>query len=464
MKTMPFQLACFFLCISLQLVQIVAQDPSTPKTENLVNFQTDVQPILVSKCLECHGEKEAKGGMRVDQLESLLGYVESGDADASSLWNDYLNTKDPDSIMPPPHGAEAGGLSIAERLVFRTWINEGATGQWKAIESKDESKPEAVAIPQTLPGKVFAFQGLFHPAAVHLPIALIAVSSIFVLFSFFNRETCEPVAYHCLWIGALGAVAACVTGWSYASHEGYGAGFSFNLEKSAIDRHRWLGVFVAVFSLLMVPLARNVRRTADINKKVIWFFAGLIMLASVSIVGFQGGELTYGEGHYAKYYDQLFSSPPSLPPLLTEEMIETDLPGEETDRPSEELADQPKVETTPKSAEPSKPISSESKEKTPKPESTTPPASAIETSTSEATKSGDSPKSPDKPVEETPTVEPKADGKSNPTAEPKTEPSSPPPSEPSSPTTPGSTAPPSTPPEKTEAPSQPSEPPELVKI
>ncbi len=341
MKTMPFKLACFFLCTSLQLVNLVAQDTSTPKAENLVQFQTDVQPILMSKCLECHCEKEAKGGMRVDQLESLLGYVESGDADASSLWNDYLNTKDPDSIMPPPHGADAGGLSMAERLVFRTWINEGATGQWKAIESNGESKPEAVAIPQTLPGKVFAFQGLFHPAAVHLPIALIAVSSIFVLFSFFNRETCEPVAYHCLWIGALGAVVACITGWSYASHEGYGAGFSFNLEQSAIDRHRWLGVFVAVFSLLMVPLARNVRLTADINKKVIWFFAGLIMLGAVSIVGFQGGELTYGEGHYAKYYNQLFSSPPSPPPVLTEEMTETDLPGEETDRPSEEISDQP---------------------------------------------------------------------------------------------------------------------------
>ncbi len=99
----------------------------------------------------------------------------------------------------------------------------------------------------------------------------------------------------------------------------------------------------------MVPLARNVRLTADINKKVIWFFAGLIMLGAVSIVGFQGGELTYGEGHYAKYYNQLFSSPPSPPPVLTEEMTETDLPGEETD--------QPKVETTPKPAEQSQPNS-----------------------------------------------------------------------------------------------------------
>jgi hypothetical protein len=130
---------------------------------------------------------------------------------------------------------------------------------------------------------------------------------MFVFFSFFNRESCEPVAYHCLWIGALGAVAACVTGWSYAVYEGYGTGFSFDLEKSDIDRHRWLGVFVAVFSVVMVPLARRVRLTADINKRIIWMLAGLILLGAVSVTGFQGGELTYGEDHYAKYYQQLFS-------------------------------------------------------------------------------------------------------------------------------------------------------------
>lgn len=416
----------------MQLVQLVAQEPSAPKAENLVQFQTDVQPILVSKCLDCHSENEAKGGLRVDELESLRGYIEIGDADASSLWNDYLNTKDPDTIMPPAHGAQVGGLSMAERLVFRTWINEGATGQWQAIASKDELKQETVAIPQTLPGKLFAFQGLFHPAAVHLPIALIAVSSIFVLFSFFNREACEPVAYHCLWIGALGAVAACLTGWSYASHEGYGAGFSFDLEKSAIDRHRWLGVFVAVFSLLMVPLARNVRRTADINKKVIWFFAGLIMLGAVSVVGFQGGELTYGEGHYAKYYNLLFSSPPSPPPVLIEEMTETYLPGEEIDRSSGQVSDQPQVEPAPKPLNPSQPNSSESKEKASASEATTPTAGANEVPSSDAPKSTDAPKSADAPSVDTPTTEPKAEEKS-------------------------------TSPEKVEAPLQPTEPPEPVK-
>lgn len=445
MKTMPLKLAFFFLCSMLPLIQLAAQETSTPQSETLVQFQTDLQPLIESKCLECHNEKEAKGGLRVDDLESLLGYVEVGDADASSLWTDYLNTKDHDAIMPPAQGAHPGGLSMAERLVFRTWINEGATGKWQGSTSQENAKPVPSTIPATLPGKLFAFQGLFHPAAVHLPIALIAVSSIFVLFSFFNREACEPVAFHCLWIGALGAVAACVTGWSYAAHEGYGAGFSFNIEGSDIDRHRWLGVFVAVFSILMVPLARNVRRTADINKKVIWFFAGLIMLGAVSIVGFQGGELTYGEGHYAKYYNLLFSSPPSPPPVLTEEMTETVLPGEGSDRPSEQVSDQPKIEPTPKSSEPSLPNSPGSTEKatTPEPAASTSPAE-------------DSPKSADAPAVGTPTVEPKAEVKDSPAIEPVTP-------QTTEPNSPGSPESPSSPPEKVEPTPQPSEPPQPAK-
>lgn len=278
---------------------------TTPAAESLVDFQKHVQPILEQHCLKCHGPEEDKGGFRVDEMDSLKGYIEAGSADQSSLWSDYLYTKDPDSLMPPATGTTPAGLSTGDLLIIRTWINDGATGQWQASANAVPEKPKST-IPESDIGKLWAFQGLFHPAATHLPVALLAVSAMFIVFSFFNREACEPVAFHCLWIGALGAVAACMTGWSYAVYEGYGVDFTFDLQRRAIDRHRWLGVFVAVFSLLMVPLARSVRKTADVNKKVLWFFGSLIMLGAVSVVGFQGGELTYGEGHYGNYYKQLF--------------------------------------------------------------------------------------------------------------------------------------------------------------
>jgi hypothetical protein len=67
-----------------------------------------------------------------------------------------------------------------------------------------------------------------------------------------------------------------------------------------------LGVLVAALSLLMIPVARGVRKTGDVNRRIVWLLAGLLLLAMVSVVGYQGGELTYGEDHYLKYFRQLF--------------------------------------------------------------------------------------------------------------------------------------------------------------
>ena len=140
---------------------------------------------------------------------------------------------------------------------------------------------------------------------MHLPVALLSVSAFFVLLSFFNRNSFEPAAFHCLWIGAFGAIAACLTGWAYSAHEGYGAGFRLDLE-NGIDRHRWAGIFVATLSMLIIPLAMKVRHTGEFKRRILWFVASVVLLGSVSITGYQGGELTYGEDHYVKYYQELF--------------------------------------------------------------------------------------------------------------------------------------------------------------
>lgn len=306
-----FAVPLLAFCISLVIQgQSLAQEPTTEAAKTLIQFQKHVQPILEQQCAKCHGPGDAKGGLQVNDLEQLRGYIEAGDADASSLWTDYLYTQDLDSLMPPETGPKPAGLSTGDLLILRTWINEGATGEWSAAASA-MNQTQNSNIPESDIGKIWLFQGLFHPAATHLPVALLAVSALFLVFSFFNRDACEPVAYHCLWVGAIGAILACVTGWAYAVCEGYGAGFSFDLDRRAIDRHRWLGVFLAVFSLLMIPLARNVRQTRDVNRKVMWFFASLILLGAVGIVGFQGGELVHGEGHYGKYFKQLFNPPPA---------------------------------------------------------------------------------------------------------------------------------------------------------
>jgi uncharacterized membrane protein len=294
-------------CSPIVLLLLVVQSTSFSQDSGLVDFRKHVQPILESRCFECHGPADAKNGFRVDQSNDLLAYVEPGDAESSSLWTDYLVTDDPDMLMPPPTATGQGGLPIGELLVMKTWIEEGAQGQWSQ-DGANEISEAAAAGPSSTIGKIWAFQGLFHPASVHFPVALLSVSTLFVFLSFFNRATCEPVAFHCLWIGALGAVAACLAGWSYAVYRGYGTGVGFDLAASAIDRHRWAGVLVAVFAVLTVPLAMKIRREGGIGKRVVWFLASSIIAVGVSIAGYQGGELTYGEDHYRRYFEQLFGN------------------------------------------------------------------------------------------------------------------------------------------------------------
>jgi uncharacterized membrane protein len=273
--------------------------------QSIVVFSRDIQPILAAKCLECHGPDEAKNDFRVDDAETMLSYVEPGDLESTSLWADYMVTDDPDLKMPPPSKPQ---LTASELAVFKLWIEEGAEwDEWKSEEviAEEPTEEEAVA-ERSFAARVMEFQGLFHPASVHFPIALLAISTVFLCGSFIWKEAFESAAFHCLWIGAVGAVASCVMGWGYATHEGYGSSFSFDFQNSSIDRHRWLGIAVAVGGLILVPLASKVRKRQDSGMRFLWLVGSIALTLGVSITGYQGGELTYGEDHYEKEFNRLF--------------------------------------------------------------------------------------------------------------------------------------------------------------
>ena len=287
-----------------------AESATLPVPGQLIDFDRDVKPIFVAQCLSCHGPEDDKAGFRIDDEDTVLAYVEAGDLESSSLWADYLVTDDPDLRMPPAKDASSQpGLSASDLAVIKLWIEEGA--KWAPWDTQidavlDEPLPAESMADQPLASRMWVFQGLFHPASVHFPIALLAISGVFVFFSLFRKDTFQPAAFHCLWIGALAAVASCVMGWAYAVHEGYGTGFGFDLTKSAIDRHRWLGIAVAVGGVLMVPVARMAIKKDSIKGRLAWLFGGLVLVAGVSITGYQGGELIYGEDHYEKEFNRLF--------------------------------------------------------------------------------------------------------------------------------------------------------------
>lgn len=98
-----------------------------------VDFQKQIAPILVSRCIECHGPKEQKGDLRLDAR--AFAFLE-GEEDAWSILPKKPDESelivrlglplDDEDIMP----AKGEPLSKDQQALFRQWVAEGAA--WPA--------------------------------------------------------------------------------------------------------------------------------------------------------------------------------------------------------------------------------------------------------------------------------------------------------------------------------------------
>lgn len=121
--------------------------------------------------------------------------------------------------------------------------------------------------------------GQFHPLIVHLPIGILLVNALFVFLSKTKRYAGLSEAIPLtLFLGALSAVLACVTGWFLSQNGGYTEG--------VLTYHKWLGIAVAVASLLLY-----------FSKKHQNIWAWLLIVGGLSVTGHYGGTLTHGEGY-----------------------------------------------------------------------------------------------------------------------------------------------------------------------
>lgn len=93
-----------------------------------VDFRSEIAPVLVQRCLGCHGESRFKGGYRLHTLETLRGAGESGEAvispgkPESSMLLDLIVSTDASVRMPK----DAAPLSKPEVDALRRWIADGA--------------------------------------------------------------------------------------------------------------------------------------------------------------------------------------------------------------------------------------------------------------------------------------------------------------------------------------------------
>src|SRR5687768_14217879 len=93
-----------------------------------IDFVKDIQPILETTCVNCHGPTQSKGELRLHQLADALKGGEQGTAlvpgkpQESRLYTSTILPPDHDDIMPP----KGAPLSKMQTEKLRAWIEQGA--------------------------------------------------------------------------------------------------------------------------------------------------------------------------------------------------------------------------------------------------------------------------------------------------------------------------------------------------
>jgi hypothetical protein len=122
------------------------------QTQQHLDFNQDVQPILASNCFSCHGPdpEMRKANLRLDLEESAFrkrpgkpDAIVPGHPESSELIR-RIESKDPHYLMPQSPQGEAKPMKPEEVAVLRQWVAEGAhyRPHW-AFE-----KPARPAVPQ----------------------------------------------------------------------------------------------------------------------------------------------------------------------------------------------------------------------------------------------------------------------------------------------------------------------------
>lgn len=122
---------CVALC-GLVALLFVEQCDTTHAADSpavRIDFSRDVRPILMGRCVKCHGADHAEAGLRLDLLSFATQKLESGKfalvpgkaGDSEILQR--ITSVDPDLRMPP----DGPRLPASEIATLKSWIEQGAT-------------------------------------------------------------------------------------------------------------------------------------------------------------------------------------------------------------------------------------------------------------------------------------------------------------------------------------------------
>lgn len=129
--------------VGIALILLAGAKDASGDEPRVIDFNTEIEPILINNCIDCHGPDEQESDFRVDRLASLLAGGNSGEPaivagkPSNSFLLKLIRHQQPDWEMPPD-----GRLSAAEVNRIEKWIEQGATtpASYGPAQAKTELK------------------------------------------------------------------------------------------------------------------------------------------------------------------------------------------------------------------------------------------------------------------------------------------------------------------------------------
>jgi uncharacterized membrane protein len=138
------------------------------------------------------------------------------------------------------------------------------------------------------------FFGHFHPLVVHLPIGILLMALLLNLLSRNPRyQAFKTVVPFILLCGMISAIVACISGYLLSISDDY--------NESIVSWHMWMGISVAVVSVLWYLQERNFRFVRSLK-----FLSGALFIL-IMITGHLGGVLTHGSDYLTEPLANIFS-------------------------------------------------------------------------------------------------------------------------------------------------------------
>ncbi len=147
------------------LLAFAAEGRAAPADEQ---FEKVVRPLLLNKCVSCHGETKQKGDLRLDSLEAILKGGESGPALVPGKPEQSLivtAVRHNEALKMPPKEK----LPAAEIAALAAWVKAGAVWPNAKPVLPAPAKPAAVRTFTDEEKAFWAFQPIQRPKVPDAP-------------------------------------------------------------------------------------------------------------------------------------------------------------------------------------------------------------------------------------------------------------------------------------------------------